>query len=264
MLSGEELWLGLAIGNSRLHWALFSGETILQTWDTNHIQKRNLPIGGITPNLPLNYLSQIKYLDTSPLPLVVASVVPEQMALWQNYPDLQIINLEKLPLKGLYPTLGIDRALAVLGAGTELGWPVLAIDAGTALTFTGADANQQLVGGAILPGLKLQLSSLAEKTAALPSLDLPAKLPNRWAKNTPEAIYSGTIYTILAGIRDNIETWQQQFSNSKIALSGGDRELLLIYLREAFPDLAARIADTPHLIFWGMGKWKLNSRKKMP
>jgi type III pantothenate kinase len=239
MASGKQLWLGLAIGNSRRHWALFDGATLKETWDSD----RN-------PNQPATR-------QEPPLPLVLASVVPQETALWQNYPDLRIITPDKLPLKGLYPTLGIDRALAVLGGGRVLGWPILAIDAGTALTFTGAELDGTLVGGAILPGLKLQLSSLAEKTAALPPLEVPPKLPQRWARSTPEAIYSGTIYTILAGIRDFIEAWQQQFPDSKIAITGGDRSLLLLYLQEIWPHLAACIVDAPHLIFWGMREWKL-------
>lgn len=244
MQPANQLWLALAIGNSRLHWALFDGATLKQTWDSNHSQNGDID----------SLLKPVKH--HRPLPLVVASVVPQQTAVWQNYPDLQIITLEKLPLKGLYPTLGIDRPLAVLGGGSVLGWPILAIDAGTALTFTGADVNRCLVGGAILPGLQLQLSSLAEKTAALPPLELPPQLPPRWARNTPEAIYSGAIYTILAGIRDFIEAWQQQFPHSKIALTGGDRQLLLFYLQQIFPHLTAQIVDAPHLVFWGMREWQ--------
>lgn len=247
MQPANQLWLALAIGNSRLHWALFDGATIKKTWDSDR-----------PPHGDIDFL--LKPVENhGPLPLILASVVPGQTALWQNYPDLQIVTLEKFPLTGLYPTLGIDRALAILGGGRVLGWPILAIDAGTALTFTGADVNGSLVGGAILPGLKLQLSSLAERTAALPPLELPPQLPWRWAKNTPEAIYSGAIYTILAGIRDFIKAWQGQFPHSKIALTGGDRQLLLLYLQQIFPDVAARIVDAPHIVFWGMREWKLIS-----
>ncbi|HEY9649108.1 MAG TPA: pantothenate kinase, partial [Coleofasciculaceae cyanobacterium] len=130
------------------------------------------------------------------LPLYLASVVPAQTTLWQTCPTARVITLEQLPLQGLYPTLGIDRALAVLGAGETLGYPVLVIDAGTALTFTGADAHRQLIGGAILPGLRLQFQALAQGTAALPTVQLPTQLPPRWANQTSSAIESGIIYTV--------------------------------------------------------------------
>jgi len=63
-------------------------------------------------------------------------VVPNQRELWANYGNLRIITLKDIPLLDLYPTFGIDRALAVLGAGKKYGFPCLVIDAGTALTFT--------------------------------------------------------------------------------------------------------------------------------
>jgi type III pantothenate kinase len=90
--------------------------------------------------------------------LSLASVVPNQTALWQDYSNVHEITLDQVPLQGIYPTLGIDRALALWGAGETWGWPMLVIDAGTALTLTGADANRCLIGGAILPGLACSFS----------------------------------------------------------------------------------------------------------
>jgi pantothenate kinase type III len=81
--------------------------------------------------------------DVAPrIPIVIASVVPSQTQLWQTWLDsttypYRILSLADIPLAGLYPTLGIDRALAGLGVGQQLGFPCLTIDGGTALTFTG-------------------------------------------------------------------------------------------------------------------------------
>ena len=72
----------------------------------------------------------------------------------------EFIGLEDIPLEGLYPSLGVDRALALWGAGATWGFPCLVIDGGTALTLTGGNGDGFLVGGAILPGLRLQLQSL--------------------------------------------------------------------------------------------------------
>jgi type III pantothenate kinase len=275
-LTGKaQIKIALAIGNSRLHWGLFVGKTLEKTWDTEHINAD--AVSRLSEEEKAEYLVQIVMrsieeissqnllclpatpaffkpdtLSVVPLPLVLASVVTQQTAIWQSYPDVRIITLDQLPIGGLYPTLGIDRALAVLGAGNQLGWPVLLIDAGTALTFTGADVNKYLVGGAILPGLGLQLSSLAKKTAALPSVPLPQNLPHRWATDTAGAIQSGVVYATVAGVRDFIEDWRCLFPDSQIAVTGGDRTMLLKYLTASFPDTATPLIDAPEAIFWGI------------
>lgn len=264
------MWLALMIGNSRLHWGWFVGGTLCCAWDTNHLPAASVKqavqrwtagdwTGGILPpsqmhsksNPLLPLLSEGKN-PQSMLPLYLASVVPKQTELWQTYPNARVMTLDQLPLQGLYPTLGIDRALAVLGAGRTLGWPVLVIDAGTALTFTGADAQRRLVGGAILPGLGLQLESLGQRTAALPKIELPEEMPQRWALNTPEAIQSGVVYTVLAGIRDFLEDWWRQFPESRIALTGGDRTSVNTYFQVQYPEIAPSLIADPHLIFWGL------------
>ena len=252
-------WLALSVGNTRLHWAWFTGSALEASWDTPHLpaaaaqqlisaqfDAQVWSEVGEVPVLPANAGS------TQPSGLWIASVVPEQLQLWLSWAGSRAITLERVPLRGVYPTLGIDRALAVWGAGTQLGWPVLVIDAGTALTLTGANGSQQLVGGAILPGLRLQLMSLAQKTAALPAVELAGALPPRWAADTPNAIASGVIYTALAGLRDFMENWWQQFPESAVVLTGGDSTTLHTYLKSFSPETAAKVTADPHLIFWGM------------
>jgi len=163
-----------------------------------------------------------------------------------------VITLEQVPLQGMYSTLGIDRALALWGAGQKWGFPILVIDGGTALTFTGADANRCLVGGAILPGLGLQLATLAGRTGQLPIVDLPQRLPPQYALNTQEAMQSGVIYTLMAGIKDFVEAWWRSFPQGHVVVTGGDRTMLVSYLQFQFPEIAARLSVEPNLIFWGM------------
>lgn len=237
------------IGNSRLHFALFLGEMLQANWDTEYLSPsliQQLAIANTPPDFPP--------LPISPIPIILASVVPTQTALWQTYPKIQTLTLEQIPLAGMYPTLGIDRALALWGAGITYGFPILVIDAGTALTFTGADANQNLVGGAILPGLGLQFASLGQKTGQLPLLNSREiiELPPRFALNTSDAIHSGVIYTLLAGIKDFIDNWLLLFPESKIAITGGDSKLLTTYLQNNFPAIMEKLILERNLIFWGM------------
>ena len=266
MASGDGL--ALAIGNSRLHWGWFHQGSLAATWHTPHLSPtvaEGLMASGFAPDLWPSRTEGLPSLTSHP-PLYIASPVPRQLQLWQQYQYAKVITTQEVPLAGIYPTLGVDRALALFGAGNRWGWPVLVVDAGTALTFTGADASGRLVGGAIVPGLGLQLRSLREKTAALPLLELPEPqeavaypLPDRWARNTPGAIHSGVIYTILAGLREFIQTWWLQFPQSRVIFTGGDSQAIWAYLEaqnpeipQSFPDLKVRTHLDPHLIFWGL------------
>ncbi|MDZ8184665.1 MAG: pantothenate kinase [Nostoc sp. ChiSLP02] len=250
------MWLALEIGNTRLHWALFRGKILECAWNTDYLpesviselaESKDLLQLLLCPSAPL------PPCPPAPLPLLLSSVVPSQTAIWKTYPNVRVITLDRVPLKDVYPTLGIDRALALWGAGKTWGFPMLVIDAGTTLTFTAGDANQCLVGGAILPGLGLQFATLGQQTGQLPLVEITdIALPSRFALNTPEAIQSGVIYTFIAGIKDFIQAWWNLFPEGNIAIKGGDRTLLANYLQVLYPEIATHIIVEPNLIFWGM------------
>lgn len=236
-------YLALMIGNSRLHWGYFCQDTLTLTWDTPHITNISELLALFPP--------QLQSLSSS-TPLYIASVVPN---LTENYLKLgqtQVIKLDDLPLKGIYSTMGIDRALGLYGAGRIYGYPCLVIDGGTALTFTGANREGELIGGAILPGVKLQLQSLAEKTGALPQINLGEELPPLWAKNTPTAINSGVIYTLCLGIIYFSEQFLCQFPDSQIIFTGGDGLKLKTYVQNLAENLSFKLIFDPNLIFHGI------------
>ncbi len=256
----KSIWLALAIGNSRLHWALFKNEELCFSWDTDYWTANFIQLlASSWEDLLLENLLPQHILTEDvvhPIPLYLVSVVPSQTELWQTYPKVEVITLDSVPLKNIYPTLGSDRALALWGAKETWGMPVLVIDAGTALTFTGCDVNFALVGGAILPGLRLQFLALSQKTANLPLIKLPQQLPPRFATNTTQAIQSGIIYALTAGVQNFIEAWWQSYPHSQVILTGGDRDILLNYLNSQCPIVAEKIKGDRNLIFWGMQAYR--------
>lgn len=239
----------MALGNSRNHWAQFDSGAIAAQGHSRHLQADETAV---------SLAQQPWWSRLSPeVPLVVASVVPEQWQRLQEYlpPTTALYNLGTLPLPlgGVYPGFGLDRGLAALGAGQRWGVPLLLIDGGTALTFTGLDERRSLVGGAILPGLGLQYRALVQGTA----LDdtggiMEPGLPPRWALETGEAIHSGIIYTLLAGVEQFIKQWQQVFPESAIVLTGGDGAKLAAGLQAIAPQVAAGVVLDGEALFWGM------------
>jgi type III pantothenate kinase len=247
----KHIWIGLAIGNSRYHWGWFVNTQLQSSWDTNYLDVDRIERLDLYPqDLQLElYRQQIQF---NRVPIYLISVVPSQIIFWQQLPQVKQITLDDIPLFDLYPTLGIDRALAGFGAGEKYDYPVLIIDGGTALTITGIDRDRRLVGGAIVPGLRLQLNSLSTGTAALPSIKLTPQVPPRWSKNTNDAIASGIIHTIGSGIADFIHDWNQLHPNSQIIFTGGDGELLAGYLRSMLPAaIANRVICDRQLLFHG-------------
>jgi type III pantothenate kinase len=224
--SNSDPWIALSVGNSRLHWALFFHDNLQQIYHTPH-PALDLPQDWSEWQQLCPFVAQANFYPE----LWVASVVPSQTQLWQHYPNVTVLERADIPLQGMYPTLGLDRAIALWSAGITYGWPALVIDGGTALTLTGADAEGRLVGGAILPGLGLQLQSLQSKTAELPWVDLPDQLPALWASETKTAMQSGVVYGAIAGLTYRIEQWLVHHPKSQIVLTGGDADVLETYLK---------------------------------
>jgi len=260
--SEQRPWLGLVVGNTRLHWAYFWGETLVNTWHTRHVTTAEAIALMQHQFAPLGWRSLVSEsafpmpVEPPPRELYIASVVPRQTALWDAHPHRRLVTLSQLPLTQLYPTLGIDRALNLLGAGDRYGWPALVIDAGTALTFTGGE-NGALVGGAILPGIAMQFQALTERTATLPEITATADLPPRWASDTPKAIQSGILHGVVAIARDFISDWQARYPDGAIVFTGGNGAQLYTWLTQQSGTSPGWHQDAD-LMFWGMCRCRQN------
>ncbi|MCS6959362.1 MAG: type III pantothenate kinase [Pseudanabaenaceae cyanobacterium SKYGB_i_bin29] len=217
-----ENWLALNLGNSRLHWAILQGKTLLDWGDD--------PYDRLLPLNPHQFHR-----------ILIASVNPRQLSPWANLPHSKVLTLADVPLPHSYPTLGIDRALAAWGAIHRYGTPVLVIDCGTAITLTAIDELGNLAGGAIFPGIEILRQSYRQRLPHLPTVPLPDQPPPLWSHNTPGAIASGMFHFIAAGLH--------KFINDRSCLTlftGGDGQ----YWQQHFPSSHF----DPHLVFWGMAE----------
>lgn len=268
-------WLALVIGNTRLHWGHFYQENLIAAWHTPHLtqaavhQLQQAHFQSIVWQTIFPKTEDVPAEIEPPSELWIASAVPQQTALWlaptmRESLVVQTVERSHIPLANIYPTLGIDRAINLLGAGQVSGWPTVVIDGGTALTFTAGiekTGMPSLYGGAILPGLRLQRESLAQKTAVL-GRHIPVEtqtelnLPARWAMETESAIASGLTYSVTATLIDYLTDWWVLFPNGKAILTGGDALSLHHYLQQRTPELASRVLINHDLMFYGMQAYR--------
>ncbi|WP_103668452.1 type III pantothenate kinase [Pseudanabaena sp. BC1403] len=213
IVSKSQIQLAIAIGNTRIKAFVFDRDRqILEEYAYTHEQLPKLE----AKLAPRNFER-----------IAIASVVPDMITSWHRLPQTQMIRTADVPLQGLYPTMGCDRALAAYGAGETYGYPVLVIDAGTAITITGIDAQKNLFGGAIVAGLRSQFACLHQNTAALPDLPIPETLPQRWATDTNSAIQAGIAHIFIAGLQAYIDDWRSEFPQSQVIITGGDSDYLM-------------------------------------
>ena len=146
-------------------------------------------------------------------------------------------------------TLGGDRLAAAVAAWTQHGAPasrsVLAVDAGTAVTYDIVDADGVYRGGAIGAGPALTQQALRAGTAQLPTV--PLTFPDDvLGTSTQTALQSGILWGFVGSVRGMIDRLADRLPHAPVVvLTGGWHDVL-----------AARLdgidhAD-PHLVLRGV------------
>ncbi|MPQ47306.1 type III pantothenate kinase [Marinifilum sp. N1E240] len=134
--------------------------------------------------------------------IVVSSVVPSLISPIQEMIK-KLFGQEALILgPEMYPHLdigiqnpyeiGTDLVANAVAAYSKYQGNCIVVDFGTALTFTAIKADGNLLGVSIAPGLKTAMSSLSQKTAKLPNVDI-AVPPSCIGKNTTHALQAGIV-----------------------------------------------------------------------
>ena len=212
--------LTIDVGNSRIKVAVFEHNKQVDffIFETNEVLKNFKNIFQKYPNLQKIILSSVGKLDEE-----VVNFIKSQF-------QTEIIDHKsKFPFTNLYATpetLGIDRM--VLAAGATLIYPnqnKLIIDAGTCITYDFVNAENQYLGGAISPGIKIRYKSLNNYTSKLPLLTLSEDF-EIIGNSTKSAIHSGVINGVIFEIEGFISQYSLKNQDLTIILTGGDAEFL--------------------------------------
>lgn len=122
--------------------------------------------------------------------------------------------------------IGVDRVCAAAAAYDKLQTECTVVDFGSAVTVDLIDNEGTLRGGAILPGLKMQLSALNEHTAALPEVE-PAMPELPYGRNTIEAMQAGVCRGLTGAVRALVEGYAASLNRwPQVIATGGDLKLI--------------------------------------
>lgn len=107
--------------------------------------------------------------------------------------------------------LGPDLVVGAVAGIAEYGAPLIIVDMGTATTIMVVNAQKQVIGGMIMPGVGVSLEGLSLRTSHLPkiSVEPPKKLIG---SNTVDCMKSGILYGSAACIDGVIERIREELN----------------------------------------------------
>lgn len=89
--------------------------------------------------------------------------------------------------------VGADRVMNTLAAHRLFGTACVAVDFGTSTNIDVVSARGEFLGGALAPGIEISMDALAQRAAALRSVEL-VRPRSVIGKNTVECLQSGVLY----------------------------------------------------------------------
>ena len=204
--------LCLDVGNSQIFGGLFDGEGVLQVQF-----RRTSQLRSSSDELGVFFRTVLRENDVDPdliADVAICCVVPDLLyslrACCQKYFSLEPLVLRpgiKTGLKIQYRDpreVGADRLADAVGATTMFpGKNLIVADFGTATTLCAITRKKEFLGGNIVPGVRLAMEALEERTAQLPAVEIiPPR--NALGRSTIESIQSGLYWSNVGMVRELI------------------------------------------------------------
>jgi type III pantothenate kinase len=228
----KRLVLSVDIGNTNTHTGLIDCDALSclasEIFPTVDVQKR------LIPSLLSLVQTQTKN-DPKSLPVVLCSVVNDAttaitslMSKWPFGPTQRLEWGRHFPISVAYQdtqSIGPDRlANCLYGNAAFPGKSQIIISSGTAITVDFLKNGSAFVGGAILPGISTQLSSLHNHTDALPLVNAAnadaadLEFPGT---STESGMMSGVLYGAAGALSFLVNRYRELFGQGSIVLATG-------------------------------------------
>src|SRR4029453_14673479 len=129
-------------------------------------------------------------------------------------------------IRNAYPQpakLGVDRWLAMIGAHALERGPVCIVSVGTAMTIDGVAADGRHLGGVIVPGPDLMITSLLKNTSDIAQrAQQGATSDGLFADNTLGAIQQGADHALAALVERAVGVMRRTLNEApKLLVTGG-------------------------------------------
>jgi type III pantothenate kinase len=238
------------VGNTRLKWGVLDHDRIARSGSIDHDKLKKQGFAALTTRLP----AKVDYVLVSNVAgpafaTRLAGVIGMHCDTDVHFARSEkeacgVVNGYSQPRK-----LGVDRWVALLGARAETRSAVCVVDAGTAVTIDAMDKSGQHLGGQIIPGPRLMSVALSNETSGigLPkgSARDPAAGMGLFARNTGDAVRSGTLSAVCGAIERAAKAMRSAGLRPKIVLTGGDASRIL-------KQLDGNVLHRPHLVLQGL------------
>jgi type III pantothenate kinase len=224
---GKTMLLAIDIGNTSVHFGIFQGEELRDTWR----------LGSDVERLPDEYailvLGLLRTAGVGPAEItdcVISSTVP---VLTQTFGDLTrryfhtntltVSSGVRTGLRILYDNprdVGADRVIDAVAALKLYGPPLIVVDCGTATVFDAISREGDYVGGAIAPGIGIAAEALFQRASRLYRVDLE-RPKSAIGKNTVHALQSGIMFGYVGLVEGIVARFQRELGGGAHVIGTG-------------------------------------------
>ncbi len=244
--------LAIDVGNSRIKWARFVGSELIEFNASSYsYETAGVVVDEMMSCMPVEKSVWISCVANDR----VKNILQERLSL-NGFESIVFARsqAQQRSVRNAYQPaekLGVDRWLAMLAGFNDeehgQNVAVCVVDCGTAITLDTIDAQGVHLGGLILPGYQLMLSSLitAADKLSLPKENDKEKL-SELAIDTGQGILNGIRSLLVDGLNAQLQRQQEMVGDElAVYITGGDGEWLSKLLQ-------ADVRYDPYLVMKGL------------
>ena len=121
----------------------------------------------------------------------------------------------------IHTQMGGDIVACSVAAIDKYPSPIIVIDMGTATTISAMDRDGKMLGGSILPGVRISLEALTSRTAQLPQIELSDPPRSIIGANTIDCMKSGVLYGTASMLDGMIDRYKAELGEDLTVIATG-------------------------------------------